>query len=676
MASEPSSRSSGPSRLWWPAAVVAGVLVLALASWYGGGILHSRLTGLPDAGRVTGWGLPTCRFVADVAGAITVGGTVFAAFLLPGLDRTIGPAGYRLLRLSGLVALVWAVAEAALLVFTTSDILGRPPSGVSATVVLSFVTTVSQGEALALQLVLALVAAVVARVSITRSGACWAAVLSLLAVLPPAFTGHAAGAGNHQTAVSSLVIHVLAASLWGGGLAALLLVRPRRLLVDVAPRYSRLALVCFVAVAVSGVVNAAIRLGAWSALWGSSYGLLVFGKVLAILALFAFGALHRRWSLRRLVAGRAAAFAQLAAGELVLLAATFGLAVALSRTPTPVPANPVDPDAFTDLVGFALPPPPTVAGMLGQPLPDLMILTVVAGAALAYLIGVRRLRLAGHPWPWARTACWLGGLAVLAAVTNLGVARYAYLLFSVHMAQHMVLSMVVPGLLVAGAPVTLALRTLREPSDPAVRGPRRWLLIAVRSRAARVISHPILVVAVYVVSLYGLYFSTLLSTLMRSHLGHLAMIAHFVLSGYLLMGLLVGTDPGRRRLPPYMLILALFATMVFHAFFGVALMQSTNPVGGDWFTLVHPPWAGPLAADQQLAGGIAWSFGEIPAAVVMAVLVLQWIQADEREQRRLDRAADRAKANAVDDELTRYNAFLRQINVQAQREAPPTVDGQ
>ena len=112
----------------------------------------------------------------------------------------------------------------------------------------------------------------------------------------------------------------------------------------------------------------------------------------------------------------------------------------------------------------------------------MFFLTLCALGIGGYLAGVRRMHARGHRWPVARTASWLGGLLLLAAVTNLGVARYAYVLFSAHMAQHMVLSMLVPILLVGGAPVTLALRALRRPADPRVRGAREWLLIVVHSR--------------------------------------------------------------------------------------------------------------------------------------------------------------------------------------------------
>lgn len=647
---------------WWLGAGAAAIAILLLAAEFGGALDSSRLTGLPDAGRATTLGLPVLRLVGDAAAAVTVGCTAFAAFFLPGLDRTVGPAGYRLLRLAALVAGLWALAAGGLLVVTTSDLLGRPVPAVTPRAVLSFALSVSQGQALVWQLGLACVVAVVCRVSITRTGAALAALVALVAVVPPALTGHAAGAGNHQLAVSSLVVHVVSAALWAGGIVAMLLVRPRRLLIDAASAFSRLALVCYILVAVSGVANAAVRLGGFSTLFGSGYGVLVVGKLAAIAGLGGFGLLHRRWSLRRLAGGRPGSFVQLVCGELVLLAGTFGLAAALSRTPTPVPADPTGYDPVTELLGFAPPPPLTVSRLLGMALPDLLILTVAGFAAVAYLGGVRRLRRDGHHWPWPRTVAWLSGLLVLAAVTNLGVARYAYVLFSVHMAQHMVLSMVVPVLLVAGAPVTLALRTLRQPSDPDVRGARQWLLALLHSRVARFYTHPVVALALYVVGLYGLYFSDLFATLMRSHTGHLAMTVHFVLSGYLLAWVLVGIDPGRRTWSPPILLLVLFAAMVFHAFFGVAMMQSTELVGAGWYAAVHPPWAGTPAADQALAAGIAWAFGEIPSAVLAVMLMRQWMRADEREQRRLDRAADRAEADGVEDELARYNAFLRRIN--------------
>jgi len=131
-----------------------------------------------------------------------------------------------------------------------------------------------------------------------------------------------------------------------------------------------------------------------------------------------------------------------------------------------------------------------------------------------------------------------------------------------------------------------------------------------------------------------------------------------VLAGYLLFWVLIGTDPGRRHVPPALLTVVHLLAMAAHAFFGFVLLQSTTVIAADWYTAVHPAWASSLPADQHLGAGLAWAFGELPAAVVMLLLVRQWIRSDEREQARLDRAADRAEASGEPDDLARYNAFL------------------
>ncbi|WP_245923458.1 cytochrome c oxidase assembly protein [Paractinoplanes atraurantiacus] len=639
-----------------PAVAGAAVFALVAALLFGGGVDDTVLPGIPSPGAATTWALPFVTFAANALGVLVAGITVTAAFLLPGDGPSVSAHGWVLLRRTTWLALGWAMAALALLVLTVSDVLGVPVGDLSSHSVVSFALSINQGQALLVQAGLALLVAVLCRAGVSRGLAFTVAVLAAIAVLPPAFTGHAASAGNHQIAVTSLAVHVLAASLWVGGLVGLLLIRRVRRFAETAARYSRLALGCFVATAVSGVANAAVRLGELPALWTTRYGVLVLLKVVALGVVGLIGAVHRSRTLPALTNGRPGSFLRLAAGELVVLGAAVGLAVALSRTPTPVVVE--EPDPLVDLLGFGMPEPATALRMFGDPLPDMFFLAVAAAGIGFYVAGVLRLHRAGHAWPLSRTASWIGGMLLLAAITGLGVARYAYVLFSVHMVQHMVLSMVVPILLVGGAPVTLALRALRRPADPQVRGAREWLMTVLHSRCARLLSHPVVALAIYVTSLYGLYFGGLLGTLMRYHLGHLAMLTHFVLAGYLLFWVLIGIDPGRRRVHPALLTLVHFLAMVAHAFFGFVLLQATTVIGLDWYSAVHPSWASSLMADQRLGAGLAWAFGELPAAAIMLLLVRQWIRTDEREQARLDRAADRAEASGEQDDLARYNAFL------------------
>nr|MBA3488811.1 hypothetical protein [Longispora sp. (in: high G+C Gram-positive bacteria)] len=190
-----------------------------------GALSGSSIPGLPDPGAFVNSALPATRVLLDVLGTLTVGYCLAAAFLLPGVDRTVGAAGYRLLRRAGWLALAWAVTAFTLSVFTVANFLGRPVGALSPEMVWSFLTTVALGRAYGLQVLLALVLFAGCRFALSRTLAAVLAILALITALPPAFTGHAAGAGNHQIAVTSMALHVAGAVLWLGGLAAVWAVR-------------------------------------------------------------------------------------------------------------------------------------------------------------------------------------------------------------------------------------------------------------------------------------------------------------------------------------------------------------------------------------------------------------------------------------------------------------------
>jgi putative copper resistance protein D len=307
--------------------------------------------------------------------------------------------------------------------------------------------------------------------------------------------------------------------------------------------------------------------------------------------------------------------------------------------------------------------------LIGEARPDAY--TIVVGAVLValYVAGLRRLRKRGDIWPVGRTIAWISGVVVLVLATNSGLATYARVLFSAHMAEHMTLSMIVPILLVLGAPITLALRTL--PSPPGDRGPRDWLLAALHSRPAAFLANPVVAATIFVSSFYILYFTGLFPWLMRAHWGHVIMTTHFVLVGFLFFWVLVGIDPGPRRPPHILRIVILFAAMPFHAFFSLALLMSTNVIGASYYTSLERPYATDLIADQHLGGGIGWATGEIPIIVVLITLFLQWRRSDARESRASDRQADRVARGETGgrDAHQEYNDYLKTL-AQHGRERP------
>jgi putative copper resistance protein D len=337
--------------------------------------------------------------------------------------------------------------------------------------------------------------------------------------------------------------------------------------------------------------------------------------------------------------------------------ATVGLAVALGRTPTPVlDKAPSVPTAARGLLGYDV-PPISVRTILLDWRPDSVVLVVAALAAGLYIAGVRRLGRAWVRWPLGRTVAWLGGVLVAVFVLCGGLSTYGSALFSAHMVQHMVLTMLVPILLALGGPVTLALRALPAARRGEPRGVREWILAVIHSTPVRVLTHPLVALTLYVITLYAFYYSPLFELSLRSHTAHLLMHAHFVAVGSLYFWPIVGIDPLPRRLPHFGRMLLLFASMPFHAFFGVVMMTSDTLFAGDWFRDLALPWVDRLA-DQRVGGGIAWAFGEIPAVFVLAALFVQWYRADERQARREDRRAD-ADGDAA---LTDYNDRLRALN--------------
>ncbi|WP_239098354.1 cytochrome c oxidase assembly protein [Micromonospora qiuiae] len=660
-----SRASASPRPVLVPVATIAVAAGIGAALlWWGGGSTPPALPGIPEPDRITAWLLPAARLGMQLGAVCTVGLLLAVVVLSPRDDGgRLSALGYRRLRAAALAAALWSVAAAIAVCYTLVDLFGLPASSVlSVRAVLNFAFTVPLGQSLALSGTLALVTAVIAARTLRPAGTLVALLTALAATVPPVFTGHAASANNHQLAVSSMLLHVVPVTLWAGGLLALA-VTARGGTADLAVavrRFSPLALACLVAVGGSGVLSAGVRLNSLADLTGTRYGQMLLVKVAALVAIAVAGLLHRRQAIPALAAGRRRPFLRVAVVETLLFGAVIGTAVALARTPPPITETELDPAIA--LLGFPMPPPLNIDTALRLWLPEPLLIAIALAAAGCYLAGVWRLRRRGDAWPLARIVLWLAGCAVIVIATSSSLARYGPVLFSVHMMQHLLLMMVAPILLVLAGPVTLALRALPPSKDPRWPGPREWLQVALHSRLSRALTHPVVALTLYVASLYVLYFSGLYELAVRSHAAHLAMIFHFLGVGYLFFWAAIGIDPAPRRVPYPLKMVLVLISMVLHAFLGVALMQSTTLLAADWWMALARPWGPTPLEDQRAAGGIAWSFGELPTLIVLGALMVQWIQADRREARRRDRAADRAEAEGREDpELAAYNRMLAEL---------------
>ncbi|OBJ72314.1 cytochrome c oxidase assembly protein [Mycobacterium sp. 1274756.6] len=646
-----------------PLLVGVAVLAGAVAAGTGGLSLAAALStsGLADPGPATTYGLPFVRAAGEIAAVLAVGSFLTAAFLVPPqTNGVLDAAGYRALRLGTVASGAWAVCAALLVPLTISDVSGHPVTEHLNPVELwSVAGLVNVASAWRWTAVLA-AAVTLASLAVLRWS--WTPALfaaSLATLIPLGLTGHSAAGGSHDLATNSLLIHLLAGALWAGGLLALLVhaLRGGAHADLAARRFSAIALWCFIAMGFSGVVNAAVRVLPEDLLT-TDYGRLVIAKAVALILLGVLGWRQRRSGVAALQADPQArgALIRLALIEAVIFGATFGIAVGLGRTPPPpLPiGNPSVPEV---LIGYDFAGPPTVARVLFDWRFDLIFGTAAIVLAGVYLAAVLRLRRRGDAWPAGRTIAWLVGCLALLFATSSGMGRYMPAMFSMHMAAHMFLSMLIPILLVLGAPTTLALRALPAAGKDNPPGPREWLLAGLHSRVSVFFTNPIVAAVIFVVGFYGLYFGSIFDSVVSNHAGHVAMNIHFLLSGYLFYWVVIGIDPTPRPIPHLAKIVVVFASLPMHAFFGVLLMGRHTVLGETFYRALGLDWHTDLIGDQKLGGGMAWAAGELPLLIVMIALLVQWHRSDERSARRQDRAADRDD----DADLAAYNAMLAEL---------------
>lgn len=653
--------------MWWSA-------VTLLAAWATGAIAPLGIAGLPEPGPLTRMGLPLVQALRDFAALLTVGLLVVAATCLaPDAgtpEHSVTGVRRKAALLAQLSATAWFTGNLLLIGLVYSDASGTPvESGGFWEQAAFFATSFELGQYLLWGAVLA--AAVTLTCSLARTAPMLglAAVLAIAGLWPMALTGHAAGTLKHVDAVNLQLYHLLGLGVWGGGLVALVLLRTHLAdsVGEVLRRFSPLATVGLVVVTASGLLGAALRLPSFEAVV-SAYGALLVLKLLAVLGLVALGAWQRRRLFSMAGSDKQAPFWRIVALEAFVFTTAGGAGVALTRTAPPAPEAPPAPLTPAEtMLGVPLPPPIDAGTWWSAWTLDTLFLPLGVAAMIWYVLAVRRLSARDVRWPWWRTVLWLVGCTLFLWATNGAPGTYGRVLFSMHMIQHMTIATAVPVFLVLGAPLTLALRTLRRRTDGS-RGPREWLLQAVHSLLAQLLGHPIVAAGLFVVSMVAFYYSSLFELSLETHTGHVLMTLHFLISGYLFAECLIGVDPGLRR-PAYPLrALLVMVTFGFHALFSVSLMASTRVLAEDWYTALGRTWGDSLADDQYLGASLGWLLGEYPLAIIAVALLLSWIFSDRRESRRYDRSEEREN----DRRLHAYNAYLAGLARLAAE--PDTID--
>ena len=606
--------------------------------------------------------LEISKFLSLASGITTIGLLLAIAFFLNDVEGKLGETAKALRNITAIAALTWAIATGISIVATLANILGTDLSeALDPTSMRSFISQITLGKYMFAQLCLALLVALVAIRIRGVAGANALLLLSLAAIIAPVFESHSASSGSHALAIGSLVVHVIAISLWVGGLVAITFLKAQDRAMAL-PRFSALALWAAIAVSASGTANAWARLNFQSA-WSSEYARMVLLKILLTVALIFFGYLNRR-QLKGSLKLNGKQLGRLISVEVLIMAITTFVGSKLSTMQPPLRAESSVLDPGLAVAGIATPPPPNLWRLVSLYDPDALMIGVLVTAVALYIRGVIILTRRGDKWPVGRTVAFALGISAIDYATSGGLGVYAKFSFEYHMIAHMLLGMVAPIGIVLGAPITLALRTLPQGRTSQERGVRGTLIALLHSKPAAVFTNPVSALALFDGSLFVLYMTPLFGNLMQSHLGHLVMSVHFLLAGILFFHVIIGIDPNPRKVPHIVRIVILFAAMSIHAFFAVALISTSTLLDQGYFASLQTPWNLDLLADQHAGGSVAWAMGEIPILLALVATFIQWMRDDSRETKRIDRNEARLAAMGEPDELAQYNAYLSNLAAQ------------
>ena len=289
--------------------------------------------------------------------------------------------------------------------------------------------------------------------------------------------------------------------------------------------------------------------------------------------------------------------------------------------------------------GFVPSEPPTVGSLLFGWSFDPQVILPLAILAIGWIVAVRRVDAAHstNPVPRGRTIAFLSGLFAIAIALQSGIERYDTVLFSVHMVQHILLTLVAAPLIALGAPVTLALRV----ASPRAR--RRWLLPILHSRPLRVLAHPVVAWLLFAGVMWAAHFSPLFDLALENRLVHDLEHALFLGAALLFWWPAVGADPGPWRLSHPARLMYVFLQMPQNTFLAVIILNAQAVLYPHYATLVRP-WGPSALEDQQIAGSLMWIGGDALFIAAMAAVIAGWMLHEKRREVAVDRQVDADRA--------------------------------
>jgi putative membrane protein len=286
---------------------------------------------------------------------------------------------------------------------------------------------------------------------------------------------------------------------------------------------------------------------------------------------------------------------------------------ACEHGPVLLPSVPPDAHATTILTSWTLNP---------------MAIVPIVAAAWLYGMGLRRAARSGTPHPHSSAVAFFAGLAVVALALASPIDAYAEASFSVHMAQHLLLTLLAPPLLALGAPITLALRATRPATA-------KLISRLLRSQVAVVLGSPVVGWVLFVGVGFVIHLTPLFDLALRSPAIHALEHALWLGAALVYWWPIVGRDPTPHPMSHPVRLLSLFLAMPAMSFLALAIYSARAPLY-DGYASLPAPWGPAALADQRGGATMMWLVGNLALVVAMLIVAAAWKREEDARQRRLE----------------------------------------